>query len=708
MEHYGASEPYLPILEALGRLGRAPDGERLIAALRQYAPTWLVHLPALLSPTEREPLQRQEQGTTPQRMIRELAEALEALTAEHPLLLVLEDLHWSDVSTLDLLSVVARRAERARLFIIGSYRPAEVLGNGHPLRTVTQELHLHKQCEELRLGLLSEEDVTAYLRKRLSAGAHSRAPFQRLATLLHRRTDGNPLFLVSVVEDFVTQGALVQHDENWTLLEGGATIERSVPENIRQLVARQGERLSRAAQRILEAGSVAGMEFSAAAVAAALAWDVADIEEQCAALAGRQQFLRLAGIADWPDGTRAARYGFLHALYQQLWHERVSVSQLQRWHVRIGERKEAAYGERLREIATELAVHFEQGRDYRRAVQYLHLAGENATRRNAHREAISLLTKGLELLKTLPDTAERTRQELALHITLGTPLQATRGFSSPEVGASYTRARELCQQVGETRQLFSVLNGLRTFHQVRGELLPARELAEQLLDLAQREQDPTLLVVAHWAVGSTFFSLGELGAAQAHLEQSLTLYNAQRHSSQVFLLSGGIEPGVFGLSWTAFVLWQLGYPAQALQQSQAARTLAQELSYPLSLAGARVLAAQLHQLRREGPLTQEWAEAAMTLVHEHGFPGWLGRGAILQGWALAEQGQVEEGIAQMRQGLATCQAIGVGTFQSYNLALLAEAYGKAGQAEEGLAALAEALALVDKSGERFTRRSCIG
>jgi predicted ATPase len=426
VEHYGASEPYLPMLEALGRLGRGPDGEHLIAVLCQYAPTWLVHLPALVSPAEREQLQREVQGATPQRMLREMAEALEALTAEHPLLLVLEDLHWSDVSTLDFLSVVARRTERARLFIIGSYRPAEVLGHGHPLGAVAQELHLHKQCEELPLGLLSEEDVTAYLRKRLSVRAHGRAPFQRLAALLHRRTDGNPLFLVSVVEDLVTQGALVQHDENWTLVEEGATIERSVPENIRQLVARQGERLSRAAQRILEAGSVAGMEFSAAAaVAAALAWDVADIEEQCTALAGRQQFLRPAGIADWPDGTRAARYGFLHALYQRLWHERVTASQLQRWHLRIGERKEAAYGERTREIATELAVHFEQGRDHRRAVQYLHLAGENATRRSAHREAICLLIKGVELLKTLPDTPERIRQELALYLTLGTPLQTT-------------------------------------------------------------------------------------------------------------------------------------------------------------------------------------------------------------------------------------------------------------------------------------------
>ena len=273
-------------------------------------------------------------------------------------------------------------------------------------------------------------------------------------------------------------------------------------------------------------------------------------------------------------------------------------------------------------------------------------------------------------------------------------------FSSPEVKATYTRARELCQQVGETRQLFPVLFGLRTFHQVRGEFLTARELGEQLLGLAQREQDPALLMEAYRALGSTLFHLGEFGAAQAHLEQGLTLYDAQRHHSHVFLY-GGIEPGVFGLSYAALVLWHLGYPDQALQKSEAARTLAQELSHPFSLAAARVYAAMSHQLRRERALTQEWAEAGITLAREHGFPVWLGQGTVLQGWALAEQGQSEEGITQIRQGLATRQAVGAGIFQSYYLALLAEAYGKAGQAEEGLAALAEALTVVDKSGERF-------
>jgi predicted ATPase len=316
-------------------------------------------------------------------------------------------------------------------------------------------------------------------------------------------------------------------------------------------------------------------------------------------------------------------------------------------------------------------------------------------------EAVTHLTTALELLTTLPDTRERTQQELMLHLTLGSPLQAIRSVSSQEVKATYTRARELCQQVGETRQLFAALDGLRTFHQVRGEFRTARELGEQLLGLAQKEQDPILLMEAYRALGSILFHLGEFGAAQAHLEQGLTLYDAQRHHSQVFLYYGGIEPGVIGLIYAAWDLWHLGYPNQALQKGNAARSLAQELSYSYSLGAARIYGALLHQLRRERALTQEWAEAGITLAREQGFPVWLGEGTILQGWALAEQGQSEEGISQIRQGLATYQAVEAGIHQSYFLALLAEAYGKAERAEDGLATLAEALTVVDTSGERF-------
>jgi predicted ATPase len=319
--------------------------------------------------------------------------------------------------------------------------------------------------------------------------------------------------------------------------------------------------------------------------------------------------------------------------------------------------------------------------------------------RSAHRETIDHLTKGLELLKTLPDTPERTQQELRLQIVLGVPLTATKGYAAPEVERVYTRALELCQQGRETSQTVQALLGLWVFYFVRAELQTAHRLGERCLHQAQNVQAADLLLDAHNTLGDTLFWLGELGSAREHLEQSLALHDPRRHHSYVFY--DVTDPGVGSLCHLAWALWYLGYPDQALKRSHEALTLAQGLSHPYSLSFALNFAAALHCFCREERLTQERAEAAMTLSTEQGFPLWLAMGTILRGWALAEQGQGEEGMAQICEGLAAFQAIGAALGRSAFLALLAEACGKTGQAEEGLRVLAEALAVVDKNGERL-------
>src|SRR5262249_9676772 len=375
------------ILEALGRLCREPGGRQVRAILAQYAPTWLIQLPALLTGNELEALQRKTAGATRERMLRELAEAIEVVTRERPLVLILEDLHWSDVSTLDWLAFLARRSERARLLVIGTYRPVEGLTREHPLKAVKQELHLHGQCQELALDFLSEAAVAEYLAVRFSVGARGQwkdqaeaAPLRRLAHLIHQRTDGNPLFMVNMMEYLLSQGVLVQVDGQWTLKKEEPAA--AVPENLRQMIEQRLAQVKPPERAVLEVASVAGAEFSTAAVAAGIGTEVEVVEERCAELARREQFLRASGTAEWPDGTVAARYGFLHALYQEVLYERLPAGRRQRLHRQISEREEAAYGERAREIATELAVHFERGRDHRKAIQYLQHAGENAVRRS--------------------------------------------------------------------------------------------------------------------------------------------------------------------------------------------------------------------------------------------------------------------------------------------------------------------------------------
>jgi len=296
IEQYGAGEAYLPILSALGQLCRTEEGGPLIRLLNQHAPTWLLQMPGLLDAAEFEALRRKTAGAAKERMLRELAEALEMLTAEQPLVLVLEDLHWSDPSTLNLLAFVAHRPQPARLLISGTYRPVETLATDHPLRGVAHELHLHRHSEELRLGLLTEADVAAYLTQRTSGREIGRSSIHDLAWVIHQRTEGNPLFMVNMVDD------LLAHSEGES-----AIVAITAPMTIRRMIERQFERLGPADQQLLETTSVAGSEFSAAAVAAGSETPVEVAERHCAELARRGPFLFAAGAGEWPDGTIASR-----------------------------------------------------------------------------------------------------------------------------------------------------------------------------------------------------------------------------------------------------------------------------------------------------------------------------------------------------------------------------------------------------------------
>lgn len=697
IEHYGAGEPYMPVLEAFGRLCREPGGQRLVEALGQHAPTWLMQMPALLTAADAAALQHKVSGATRERMLREMAEAIEALTTERPLVLALQDLQWSDSSTLELLAFLARRWGRARLFVIGTCRPGEASRRAHPLKAVRRELHLQGGYEELPLKFLSEGAVTDYVSARF-AGAVS-DPLRKLASMIHRRTDGNPLFVVNVVDHLIRQGSIAQSNGQWELRVGLPEIENEIPESLRQILATQIDVLSPQEQRLLEIGSVVGREFSTVTVAAVLGQAVDEVEERCEGLVRQERFLQPAGSVGRMAGPVAARYKFIHALYQEVLYSRMTPGRRARLHQQIGEREEIDYGERIGDIAAELAMHFERGQDYERAVRYHYLAGENALRRSAYQEAITHLRKGLELLGTLPDTPERARQELMLQIALGIPQQAVSGYASPEVEQTYVRALELCRQVGETARLFPILGSLTTVYQLKGNLQKAHALGEQLLTLAETTRNPTLFLWAHMLHGCTFYNLGELTTARMHLEQGRALYDPRQHNPRG---SGGRnDPGVACLATLTSVLWLLGYPDQALKSMEATLTLAQDISDPFSQAFAFASAAVLHQRRREARAAGHWAESLMTLSAEHGFPFRGATAMIYQGWALAEQGEGEAGVRHIQQGLAAVAATGAELARPYYLALLAEAQAKAGQVEKGLLTLAEALAIATKNDDRF-------
>ena len=693
LEQYGTGEAYLPLLEAIGRLCR--EQAHVVDVLHAHAPMWLLQMPSLVSASDRELLNRGISGATRERMLREIGEALEALTSEQPLVLILEDLHWSDYSTLDLISYLATQRQPAHLMLIGTYRTAELIVSGHPLKAVKQELLAKQQCEELPLQYLNEDAVGKYLSIRFPG---NRFP-DGLARLIHERTEGNPLFMVNAVDFLVAEGLIVEHETRWELVVENEKVEVGVPDSIKQMIEKQLDHLDAEKQRTLEAASVAGAEFSTLAVVAGLGEDRALVEARCDELARRHQFIQDRGVQELPNGEASTRYGFIHALYQNILYERISASRLVQLHRRIGERGEDVYGENAGEIAAELAMHFDRGRDYKRAAKHFQQAADNAIRRFAYREAVGLARRGLELLRKLPDTAERAEQELLMQLTLGVPLIATEGYAAPDVGSVYLKARELCQQLGGTADVSEVLWGLRTYHTLRAEFATAREIAEEFLRLAERLSYPGLAMRGHWAMEIIFFHLGEFTLALEHYEKALSFYDPKHYLDDAFLYVQ--NPGVAMRCFAAWSLWFLGQPQQALERIQEALRLARELSEPHGLAQALFFAAVLHQLRREERKAQENAEAAIAVSREHGLALYQAMSTATRGWALILQERQEEGIQQMGEGLAAHRLTGAEVILPHFLAVLVEAFAKTRQVDEGLRVLEEALAVVHRNGERY-------
>jgi predicted ATPase len=565
----------------------------------------------------------------------------------------------------------------------------------HPLKTGKQELLAKQQCEELPLEYLTEAAVSEYLavrfpRHRFPAG---------LARLIHDRTDGNPLFMVNAADYLMESGLIVERANGWDLVADIDNFEIGVPDNMKQMIERQVDHLGVEKKLILEAASVAGVEFSTPALAAGLEEELDVVEARCSELAAQRQFIQDCGFHELPTGEVVTRYGFVHALYQNVLYERLPAARRVHLHRLIAERGEEVYGERAVEISAELAMHFERGRDYKRAVYYLKQGAENAIRRFAYQEAVGLARHGIELLSKLPNTRESLNEALCLHLTLGVPLIAIEGYASPNVGEVYMKAHELYEQLGDTPDVSEVLWGLWTFEMLSAELETARHIAEQFLRLSERLPYPGLALRGHWALEITFTHCGHFELALDHYEKALALYDPAQHRDDSFLYA--LNPGVAMPCFAAWSLWCLGRPDQALDRIQEAISLARELREPQGLAHAFFFASVLYHLRRDLRMTQECAEAVINITLEHGLVLYQAMATIIQGWTLSEQGRVNEGIDRMREGMAALDATGTALVRPHFLALLANSLSKVQQDEEALRLLDEAITMVANNDERY-------
>ena len=683
---YGKATAYLPVTDLLKAYFAIEDRDdvrkirekvtgKLLALDKSLEPTLPAFLALLDVTVEDEQWQSLDPPQRRQRTLDAVKRLLLRESHVQPLVLIFEDLHWIDSETQAVLDSLIESLPTARMLLLVNYRPEYQHGWGSK-----------SYYSQLRIDPLPPESAGELLQALLGDDT-SLLP---LKPLLIERTEGNPFFLEESVRTLIETNFLTGERGNCRLTKPIQSTQ--VPATVQAVLAARIDRLPPEEKHLLQTAAVIGKD-----VPFVLLQAIADQSEE--ELRQRLTRLQAAEFLYETSLFPEIEYTFKHALTHEVAYGSLLQERRHVLHVRIVEAIERLYPDRVSEHFELLAYHASRGELWGKAVEYLHQAGKKAAIRSANREAAEYFEQALNELEHLPQNREALEQAIDIRVDLGPALMATKGNGAREVEATYAKAKELCQRVGETLKLFPVLWGLSRMYNHRGELQAARDLGEQLLTMAQRVQDPELLLEAHHTLWAILATLGELAAAQTHAQQGIASYNQQQHSHLAFLY-GGHDPGVCCRTHAARQLWLLGYPDQALQRSQEGLALGRDLSHPFSLALSLLWLAWVYQQRGEAQAAQERTEALLAIGTEHGFPRFVVQGTLLRGRLLVEQGQVEEGIVQMRQAAAAHLVTSIGREGAYFFALMAEAFGRGGQIAEGLGTVTGELARAQKTGGR--------
>lgn len=679
---YGAEEAHLPMLEALEQLAAAVGTGAMREHLLRYAPAWLAQLPWLVHDVPADALTRALDGRSPARMLREFAQALEVLSRQRPVVLWLEDLHWSDRSSLDVLAFLAGRREPARLLVLASLRPplAQMPAQA-PLAALLGRLANEPHCHTLALARLDDIAMAELAGTLLPGPGPGASP--ALVALLQRRSGGNPLFARAMLHDLLRSGGLAPGPTGWAPRDAEAA---TLPDTLRQLVLAQLAQLDNADQALLEAAAVAGAAFPAALPAAALQQPEDDTAERCARLCGEAGFLRATGHRPWPDGSASAGFEFVHALYQEAVLERVPESRRASWQRRMAQRLAQAHAADLRPAAAELALRWEAAHDLPQALACLRLAADAALARFAYPEAVGLLRRA-ECLLAQCGSAERAEQEPAVLLSLGAALIAAQGYAAAEVQAVYGRALALARAQGNNTLLERAMRGQWNVALVRADLAQAAALADELGQRA-RGGSTEARFDAHAKLGQTALHLGQFNAAREHLAAALALLQPGAVAREA--------PRVAG--YQSWVLWHLGQPDQALACGRQALALAAAVPSPHSAAFAMGFVAWLHAFRGEWAQVRELALAQAQASQEHGLVYWAAWSRLLLG--LANESSAA-GLPEAAAALADFAAMGAEVGLAHFHAAYAQACLANGRLADAAAALDTSAQLQARNGNSY-------
>jgi predicted ATPase/tRNA A-37 threonylcarbamoyl transferase component Bud32 len=682
-QRLAGEEPYLPILEALESLLNPAAGPSYAELMKTVAPTWhslVATLTSDVNAAAHEPAPAPSQ----ERMKREFGALCAELSRSQPFVLFIDDLHWADISTVDMMNYLTGRFSELCVLVLSGYRLSDMALRGNPFREVRNDLLARGLMEIVDLPFLTEQDVERYLALQFP-GNQFPADF---ASTIHAKTEGSPLFMVDLVRYLRDTNSIVEEDGKWSIARSLPEGARDLPESVRGMIQRKIEQVDDSERKLMLAASVQGAQFDSAVLAEAIEMDAADVEDSLEVLERVHVFVKRREEREFPDHSLTLNYQFVHVLYQNALYDSLQPTRRASLCAKVAKTLIARYGNQVATVAARVAVLFETARDFSSSAQYFYMAAIRSCSLFAFREALSLADRGLNVIKSLPDGPGRMQQELGLQMMRGIALRSTSGWATPQSEQTFARARQLVQSLDDPTELIPVLWANALFHLIRGNLIECRNNADDLMQQAERSGNETYIMSAHHIAGVVREFTGDMVESRRLLDRCLELHKPSENAAYVTMF--GQDPGIIGRAMGCRPIWALGFPDTALARAKETLEIARAQRQPTMVAFALVVIQGIYLYRGEAAEALAIGDEIAVLCREFELPQEALWSMGFQGFAHHLLGRTEEGIAVLKKSLAEQVAISAGLVRSAFLSLLAEGLCRAGRLAEGMQALDEA------------------
>jgi len=692
---HGEGEAYLPFLEGIDRIARSSQGETVQQLLGRYAPSWHAQFPWMLKPGHG--VEPHLLATSPSRMLREFCDFIERLSESNLVLLWLEDLHWSDLGTVDLLEAVASRTRHSRLMLIASYRPVDAAVSNAPVAQIKRSLVTRGHARELPLEFLEPPAVEQLVADKL----HSSKLPGELCHLLQDQTSGNPLFVTTALNHLLTGGLLGQEEGSWVLKAPIEAIQKSCPESLKHIVELQRSSVSDEEAEVLDAASTTGSAVDTQAVAGALDADLLRVEAVLDRLANRRQFLRRAGTATWPDGSTCQRYEFIHDVFREVIYQSQTPGRRQEFHRRIAECMDAGFSGAEETVAAELALHAELGGDRELAIRFLRLAAKKTESLKSPADTLTYLERALNQITAMTVDTERDQLELDVILRLIPSLIGAEGFTSTRLPGYVEQAIALCERLEDQERLLVALNARIALMTVPGDWNSLKPHVQKLLSACDAVSDPKLKAQSRYSSAWIDLATGNIEGAHGQFQALVDSLENEDLREPARLL--GHDPIVSSLSGLAFAEWLLGRADLAESMAQRCRMRAEAVGAPQSLATGWHTSMITALFRGEIEQAQHFEDMLNQCLDRNEIEYLYMRPLAARTRLLTMQGRPDEAVRVAREGMDKALENQALAYSSVSLTALAEAQLAAGHLGDGLNSIEQALSHSDSVGERVWR-----